>query len=186
MSADDAITVWINELKAGQRAPVEKLLTRYFERLVQLARARLSGRPGLAAYDEDVALSAFKSLCLGAEQGKFPRLDDRDDLWRLLAMMTMRKAIDLARRQQSRTTPAGDEVEELLSREPAPELAAELADEYRGLLARLDDPRLVEIALLKVEGHGNEEIAQKLGCGLRSVERKLHRIRALWQESAQT
>jgi RNA polymerase sigma factor (sigma-70 family) len=186
MSAEDAITVWINELKAGERAPVEKLLTRYFERLVHLARTRLGGHPGLAAYDEDVALSAFKSLCLGAEQGRFPRLDDRDDLWRLLAMITIRKSIDLARRQQSRTAPAGDEVEALLSREPTPELAAELADEFRGLLSRLDDERLKSIALLKVEGHSNEEIAQRLGCGLRSVERKLHRIRALWQESLGT
>jgi RNA polymerase sigma factor (sigma-70 family) len=184
MSADDAITLWINQIKEGHRAPVGKLLERYFERLVQLARARLSGRPGLAAYDEDVALSAFKSLCLGAEQGRFPRLDDRDDLWRLLAVLTIRKAVDLARRQQSRTLPAGDEVEDLLSREPAPELAAELADEFRGLLTKLGDARLESIALLKVEGHSNEEIAQKLGCGLRSVERKLHRIRAVWQESA--
>src|SRR5262249_4857887 len=143
-----------------------QLLERYFQRLVQLARARLQARPGLAAYDEDVALSAFKSLCLGAERGRFPQLHDRDDLWRLLAVMTVRKAIDLQRRQQARVEASDTDVEQLLSREPPPELAAELAEDYRQLLDRLADPRLRAIALLKVEGYSNEEIAQQLNCGL--------------------
>src|SRR3954452_7406815 len=90
MSCLDPITVWITQLKEGQRDAVQQLLERYFGRLVQLARARLQGRSGLATYDEDVALSAFKSLCLGAERGRFPRLLDRDDLWRLLAVLTIR------------------------------------------------------------------------------------------------
>lgn len=182
MASADEITIWINQLKEGERAPVAQLLDRYFERLVHLARARLRALPGLANYDEDVALSAFKSLCLGAELGRFPRLNDRSDLWRLLAMLTVRKAIDLQRRQQRRPQGANEGIEELLSREPPPELAEELAEEYRRLLDLLDDQQLREIALLKVEGLSNEQIAEQLGCGLRSVERKLHRIRAVWAE----
>lgn len=182
MSSEDAVTVWINQLKEGERAPVAQLLERYFQRLVQLARARLRNRPGLVDYDEDVALSAFKSLCLGAERGRFPRLDDRDDLWRLLALLTVRKAIDLQRRRRAAGETGDADVEQLLSREPPPELAAELAEDYRGLLDRLGDDRLRTVALLKVEGYSNEEIARQLGCGLRSVERKLHRIRTLWGE----
>jgi RNA polymerase sigma factor (sigma-70 family) len=184
MSSADPITVWITQLKEGQRAAVGELLQRYFGRLVQLARARLQARPGLAAADEDVALSAFKSLCLGAERGRFPQLDDRADLWRLLALLTVRKAIDLQRRQQAREAVGEVDVEQVLSREPPPELAVELAEEYRQLLDRLGDPQLQAVALWKVEGYANEEIAQKLGCGLRSVERKLHRIRALLVEEA--
>src|SRR5262245_12817211 len=181
MSSPDPVTLWISQLKEGQHAAVGLLLERYFGRLVQLARARL---PAPAAADEDVALSAFKSLCLGAEGGRFPKLDDRDDLWRLLALLTVRKAIDLQRRQRARGEAGAVDVEELLSREPPPELAAELNEEYRRLLDRLGDPQLQAVALWKVEGYANPEIAQRLGCGLRSVERKLHRIRALLEEAA--
>ncbi|OAI53206.1 hypothetical protein AYO44_16175 [Planctomycetaceae bacterium SCGC AG-212-F19] len=178
----DPITVWIDQLKDGQDAVVQELLERYFQRLVGLARARLHGRPGLAAYDEDVALSAFKSLCLGAKAGNFPRLNDRDDLWRLLALLTVRKAIDLVRRRKREAPLDQGELERLLSEEPSPELAGELTDEYQRLLDRLGDPQLQTIALWKVEGFSNEEIAGRLGCAVRSVERKLQRIRALWQE----
>jgi RNA polymerase sigma factor (sigma-70 family) len=184
MSSTDPVTLWITQLTEGQRAAVGLLLQRYFGRLVQLARARLQALPGLAAADEDVALSAFKSLCLGAERGRFPQLDDRADLWRLLALLTVRKAIDLRRRRRARGQDGEVDVEQLLSREPPPELAAELAEEYQRLLDRLGDPQLQAIALWKVEGYSNEEIAQKLGCRLRSVERKLHRIRVLLEEEA--
>src|SRR4051794_21045772 len=102
MSATDPVTVWIAQVKEGERAAVRQLLGRYFQRLVQLARARLKGAPGLAGYDEDVALSAFNSLCLGAERDRFPQLADRDDLWRLLALLPVRKAIDLQRRHKRR------------------------------------------------------------------------------------
>src|SRR5262249_62209007 len=125
---------------------------------------------------------ACKSLCVGAERGRFPQLDDRDDLWRLLALLTVRKAIDLQRRQGARGPDGEVVVEQLLSREPSPELVAELAEEYQRLLDRLGDAQLQAIALWKVEGYSNEDIARKLGCGLRSVERKLHRIRALLEE----
>ena len=36
------------------------------------------------------------------------------------------------------------------------------------------------VALLKLEGHSNEEIARSLDCGLRTVERKLDVIRKRW------
>jgi RNA polymerase sigma factor (sigma-70 family) len=180
MSSDDPVTLWIAQVKGGDRAAVQPLLERYFGRLVQLARARLRGVPGLADYDEDVALSAFKSLCLGAERDRFPHLDDRDALWRLLAVMTVRKAIDLQRRR--RQADAGPDVaEQVLSREPPPELAAEVADEYRRMFDRLTDQTLRSVAVWKVEGYTNEEIAGRLGCTVRSVERKLHRIRTRWE-----
>jgi DNA-directed RNA polymerase specialized sigma24 family protein len=183
MPSGDAVTLWLTQLKQGQRDAVGLLMDRYFHQLVGLARGRLRGQPGLAASDEDVALSAFNSLCLGAENGRFPRLDDRNDLWRLLAVITVRKAIDLQRRQQARGEMSEADVEQLLARDPPPELAAELADEYGVLLDRLGDSRLQAIALLKVEGYSDVEIAEKFGCGLRSIERKLHRIRALWREA---
>jgi RNA polymerase sigma factor (sigma-70 family) len=183
MTSSDAVTVWIVRVKEGRRDAVAQLLERYFKRLIGLARLRLRGQPELAGYEEDVALSAFKSLCLGAERGRFPRLLDRDDLWRLMVVLTVRKAIDLLRRRRPEPPADTDDLEQLLSREPDPELTAEVADEYQRLFDWLGDPELRAVALWKVEGYSNEEISRKLGCVVRSVERKLQCIRALWKEA---
>src|SRR5215212_3505935 len=95
MSVTESVTLWIGRLKAGEREATRHLWERYFHRLVGLARARLRGAAWRVADEEDVALSAFDSFIRGAEEGRFPRLDDRDDLWKLLLTITVRKAADL-------------------------------------------------------------------------------------------
>ena len=142
--------------------------------------------PCRAADEEDVALSAFDSFCRAAEQGRFPRLSDRNDLWQLLVMITLRKAADLADhegrgKRDWRKLGDGDPeaLAALLSREPDPAFAAEVAEECRRLLDRLEDAQLRSIALRKLEGDTNEEIAAKLGCSLATVERRLRLIRKI-------
>lgn len=78
------------------------------------------------------------------------------------------------------------EFEDIISQEPTPEFAAQIADEFNSLLARLEDDTLQSVALWKLEGFTNEEIAEKLDCVPRTVERKLQLIRTLWQRSALT
>jgi DNA-directed RNA polymerase specialized sigma24 family protein len=68
-------------------------------------------------------------------------------------------------------------VDLILSREPTPVFAAQVAEEYQRLLDGLGDDRLRAVAVWKMEGYTNEEIAAKLGRTLRSVERKLQVIR---------
>jgi DNA-binding CsgD family transcriptional regulator len=60
-----------------------------------------------------------------------------------------------------------------------------VADECRRLLVSLADERQRQIAVLRMEGYTNEEIAQRLGCGLRSVVRKLELIRKTWLAESQ-
>jgi DNA-directed RNA polymerase specialized sigma24 family protein len=55
-----------------------------------------------------------------------------------------------------------------------------VAEECRRLLDRLGDAELLAIALWKMEGYGNEEIAARLGCVPRTVGRRLEVIRTLW------
>ena len=69
---------------------------------------------------------------------------------------------------------------EVISGEPTPEFAAMMTDECRQLFGSLSDESLRVVALLKLEGHSNEEIAKSLDCGLRTVERKLEVIRKRW------
>src|SRR3954465_6949521 len=97
MSPEGSVTRWLAPLQAGDPAAAQQLWERYFRRLVGLARTKLRGAPRRAADEEDVALSAFDSFCRHAEAGRFPRLADRDSLWRLLVTVTARKAAHQAR-----------------------------------------------------------------------------------------
>ncbi len=187
MPADAPVTVWLGQLKAGDSAAARPLWDRYFHRLVGLARARLKNAPKRVADEEDVALSAFDSFCRNAEAGRFPELTDRDSLWRLLAAFTLRKAVhhlrDGARlkRGGGQTTDGSGELEEVLGREPDPLLAVEVAEECDRLLAALGDPDLRRVALLRMDGHSVEEVAEAVGCAPRSVKRKLQLIRSIWE-----
>jgi DNA-directed RNA polymerase specialized sigma24 family protein len=190
MTADDPVTAWLGQLRAGDPAAARPLWDRYFHRLVGLARQRLRDAPRRAADEEDVALSAFDSFCRHAEAGRFPDLADRDSLWRLLATFTLRKAAhhlrDAARLRRGGAAPAtGPAVpEEIFGREPDPALAAEVAEECDRLLAALGDPELRRVALLRLDGHSVDEVAGAVGCAPRSVKRKLQLIRDIWEREA--
>ena len=168
------------------------LWERYFHRLVELARKKLRNAPRREAA-EDVASSAFDSFCRGAGDGRFPELADRDGLWRLLVVITARKAAHHRRdaRQQKRgggtnAEPLGGDaepsLEQLISREPSPEFAAQAAEECRRLFDLLGDAELEAIARLKMEGYTIEQIAQQLGYVPRTIKRKMRLIRTLWEQ----
>ena len=70
--------------------------------------------------------------------------------------------------------------DQIIGREWTPGFAAMMADELRRVLNMLGDAVLRSIAIWKIEGYINEEIAAKLDCVLRTVERKLRRIRGIW------
>jgi DNA-directed RNA polymerase specialized sigma24 family protein len=203
--AEGSVTRWIGDLKRGDREAARLLWERYFGCLVRLARKKLpgAGRHGADADEEDVALSVLDSLCRGAEQGRFPKLADRDDLWGLLLVITARKAINQARRQGALKRGGGRVLAEaarvadgpdesgpmeglggIVGAEPSPEFAAMVAEQYRLLLEALGDDSLRRIALRKLEGYTGEEIAAELGCAPRTVANKLKIIRLKWGGSA--
>jgi DNA-directed RNA polymerase specialized sigma24 family protein len=199
-----SVSIWIAELKAGDALAAQRLWENYFPRLVGLARKKLRELPRRAADEEDVALSAFDTFCRGAEAGRFPQLTDRDNLWHLLVTITARKALQLVRHEcrQKRgggrvrgdsafhaTPEHADEeagLEQVIGPEPTPEFAAQMAEEYQQLLARLGEGDLRQIAIWKMEGYSNDDIAAKLGCVARTVERKVALIRTLWDQAPRT
>lgn len=193
----DSVTMWLRSLEGGDADAAGKLWGRYFEGLVRMARARLRGAPRAVEDEEDAALSAFDSFCRGAARGRYPRLDDRDDLWRLLVVITERKALDQSARERRQKRgggkilgtpdlPDGDGMVRGIAGAaapgPTPEFAAQVADECRRLLGRLRDDALRRVAQLKMEGYTNEEVAERIGCSLRSVARKLELIRRTWED----
>lgn len=189
MSADGSVTNWIEKLKAGDGDGAQQLWERYYGQLVDLARKHLLGLSRRVSDEEDIALSAFHSFCQAVAGQRYPRLDSRDDLWQLLIMHTTRKAVDQRRYQQrlKRSAPASADqlaaAEDLVGSEPDPQFAALAIEQFRLLLDKLQDQDLQLIALRKLEGYANQEIARLLDCSLRSIERKLAIIRATWADT---
>jgi DNA-directed RNA polymerase specialized sigma24 family protein len=183
------------DLKARERAGVQKLWEGYFQKLVHLARRKLGGVPQRVADPEDVALSALDSFVRGAERGRFPRLEDRHDLWQVLVMITRRKAVDVMvhegrdkrdwRRvagQPEDPAASGAMLREMLASDPDPAFACQVADECRRLLGKLPNDELRQVALRKMEGFTNQEIADQLDISLAAVGRRLALIRKTWEK----
>lgn len=196
MSSHGSVSNWIAALKDGDSAAAQPLWERYYSQLVALARKKLGAGTRQAADEEDVVQNAFHSFFKALGQGRFPQLDDRDSLWRLLVVITANKALKqlthASRQKRGGGTftgslginPFGKEDEaalvQVVGTEPTPDFAAQIAEEYRRLLDLLQDETLQQVAVLKMEGSGNDEIAEKLGCSRRTIARKLESIRVLW------
>src|SRR5436190_14301289 len=99
-SMSGSISLWLDRLKVGETAAVQPLWERYFRQLVGLAQHRMAGVRDRATDAEDLALSAFHSFYQGVQRGRFPRLEDRDDLWQVLIMLTVQKAVNLRVRER--------------------------------------------------------------------------------------
>lgn len=196
-----SVTCWLGNLKDGDLAAAQPLWERYFARLVGVARGKLKKvRRGSACEDEeDAALSAFNSFCGGIARGRFPQLADRDDLWKLLVVITARKAIAQTQREGRQKRGGGRVVDEavlfgsgsgdqgsmaglerIAGEGPSPEFAAMMAEECQRLLDALDDDSLRQVALSRMEGYTNDEIADQLGCARRTIARRLDLIRKTW------
>jgi DNA-directed RNA polymerase specialized sigma24 family protein len=200
MSANGSVTRWIDRVRAGEPDAARQLWHRYFDRLVRLARGRLREKARRSADEEDVALDAFDSFCRAAEAGRFPKLDDRNDIWQVLTVITARKAADLVQHQNRQKRgggavqgesalmrwtdgiPDGPGLDGLDGAEPSPDEAAVFADECRRLLGKLTDPTLKTVVLLRMEGYSAREISGRMGCAVRTVERKLRRVQLLWRD----
>lgn len=69
---------------------------------------------------------------------------------------------------------------ELISAEPTPDQAAQFAEEVHSRLADLPGKLERTIAIRRMQGHSNSEIAEELDVSQRTVERKLNLIRQMW------
>ena len=182
---DDAVIRWVRAFQDGEPGADQHLWDAYFDRLMTLALAHLRTHksPRRAHEDcEDVAISAFNSFCQATSAGRFPRLDDRDDLWLILVVITRRKVADLVERE-GRAKRGGQWkrvdtcLEDLPGGEPGPEEAAITADLYRALFKRLNDDHHRAVAQLRMEGWTVPEVAEQLGISVATVERRLRYVR---------
>ena len=200
MDSEVLVTHLLKEAEVGDEAARQRLWSLYYKRLIGLARTKLREGEKRVADEDDVVVAAFDAFFRGAEEGKFPRLNDRDDLWQILVMLTCRKSANQVKRlnRQKRgdgqirgesifqlpggkgEDPAGFDAFE--GADATPEFALSVAESYRRLLDMLPDETFRQIAVWKMEGLENEEISTRLGTSTRTVERKLNLIRRHWTD----
>lgn len=194
----ESTTAWIDQLKQGNDEAARRLWNACFEDLIRQAAIRMQGFPRRVSDEEDVAQSVFLSLCRGAAAGRFPKLNDRADLWQILIMLTHQKIVDRVRKElrQKRgggqvqgesawmATPDGmGGLDELAFKNGTDEYSLEFAETLQELLQQLHSDSLRQVAMYRFEGYSNSEIAEKMGLTSRSVERKLQQIREVWGRS---
>lgn len=190
---EDAISRWIAGAKAGESFATFQLWQHYYEKLVRAARNKLRSERGGLGDEEDIVVSVFESFYRAAEAGRIPELTARDDLWKLLLRMAFRKVIDLRRKANRQKRGGGAQPHsldlkedsqfiEVIGNEPTPEMVAIMTDSFEQLLLHLGDGSLREIAVGKMEGYSNSELAEKYGCSERTIERRLRLIREKCQQ----
>jgi DNA-directed RNA polymerase specialized sigma24 family protein len=181
--AEGSITCWLGTLCDDEETASGKLWDRLQRRLLRLARRALADVSRGMCDEEDIALAAFVDFFRGVKVGAFPELANRNDLWRLLVRITYRRAADYQRTQENRLLKSGvwkrhdldDRV--LAASNATTQEAVDLKDWLDTLLKRLDDENLCQVALLKLEGYTNREIARLSGSSLRTVERRIALVR---------
>ena len=195
MSDDKNVSHWIEQVKDGDSVAAHQLWQHYYDRLVRMARQNLRGQNRGVADEEDIVVSVFESFYRAAEMGRFPDLSGRDDLWRLLLKMSARKIVDKRRHDRRQRRGAGAKVRSLdetgredeaiiqvIGDEPTPEMVLMMTESFERLVAHLGDGQLREIAVGKMEGYSSAELAKRLQCSERTIERRLHLIREKCQQ----
>ncbi|MCU0981251.1 MAG: ECF-type sigma factor [Pirellulaceae bacterium] len=190
----NSITSWLNALRRGDSEAARNLWGHYFKRVLRLARRNLAGRNRATVVDEeDVAVGVLGELFVKLREGGYRDLGNRDELWQRLVVITIRQAALVARREntqkrgrgrvtlESELTASGPfRLDDLIGHDLSDTLPEMMSQQCRVLIDALQDPELEQIALWKLAGHTNDEIADKLDCTRATIQRKLRLIRKIW------
>jgi RNA polymerase sigma-70 factor (ECF subfamily) len=191
----DLVARW----REGDQQAATELFRRYANRLIALARSRLSTKVAQRVDPEDVVQSAYRSFFAGTREGRYD-LERGGDLWRLLVEITLHKLYGQVRYHSRSKRAVGREQglgsdEKFLqmhahvtTHEPSPVEALSLVDQLQQLMRRLlpQHRRMLE---LRLQGCNVDEIADATDSGERTVRRVLDRVKVLlesWQDEKST
>jgi RNA polymerase sigma factor (sigma-70 family) len=196
MRDDGGFEELMARLRAGDDAAETLVFRRYVRRLIALAGRQFAAWMRDRADVEDVVLSAYRSFFLRNGRGEFD-LAGWDELWSLLAVITLHKCskrrrhLRAARRDAGRdvglSEPDADEAARIPDRAPTPAEAAIVTETVEQLLRVMtpDDRAIVEQILI---GYTAAEVAERLDCSERTVrrvrQRAQHRLRRLIEAGA--
>ena len=195
-----SVTALIRGAQAGDRrtAPSE-LWNRYYQQVCHVVRQVLRGSHEIDGDWEDVALETMRQVLEGVYEDRYPLLNDRDNLWAILARVTVCRALDERKRRQRHQRRLGTvlsdasasseaivrrerlPVEAVVDRAPLPDLVLEATEQIERLMGLLGPhPRLATLARLKLQGATQEQISDELQVSQRTIRRDLTRIREIW------
>jgi len=186
--------VLLERWQGGDEDAARELFQLYEERLLGLARQRLSQRFGGRLDPEDVVQSAFRTFFKRTKDGTF-NITRPEDLWNLLARITVHKTfrqiafhraakrnVNLEKGQGHDTR---DHLLSLLDRGPTPEMANQFVDQVDHFLNSLrpDDREILE---MRMQGYKDVEIAKKLQVSDRTIRRVMERVRTVAEQQGLT
>ena len=183
----------LNRYREGDPQAASELFDRYVQRLMGLARSRLSAKLARRIDPEDVIQSAYRSFFGGAAAGNFD-IRQSGDLWRLLAAITLNKLRMQARRHtaEKRNLSCEDSISmpddmqglapQALAHDPQPEEVVAVAELLENVMTGLSAQhrRMLE---LRLQNHNIQEIADDVGCSERTVRRLLDRVKTEFQQN---
>ncbi|MCA9055335.1 MAG: hypothetical protein KDA75_15950 [Planctomycetaceae bacterium] len=184
-----SVSLLLRDLRRGDSNAALILWGRYLPRLTWLAERTLAGRRTGIADAGDAVQSAWISFWRMLDTEKVPTHLNREDFWNLLGLMVVRKVRRQVRRESAVKRGSGQVVRE--TDLPADGGTRGMDDWAAGLstadfdlhseeLLALLDEECRRIAVLRLLGHLNREIAEELMCTERKVQRKLELIRMRW------
>ena len=194
MSIANSRVGWFRTLRSGDQIAIEQLWQGFVPQMKLKANVWL-GRM-VAQTDASIdgrSLSAFDVFCRELSEERFDALRGADELWRLLAVITLRRQ---SGSKHDSLTETGDEARSADAGSQLPispvassdqfvadeALALQMAQECRHLLRILADTNLESIVLAKLDGLTNEAIATELKLTRRTIQRMIKLIRNIWQD----
>lgn len=196
MDTNGSVTSWLRLLEQGDDDAAQRLWDRYSSEMHKVAQRRMHRLKQRDIVDEeDVVVGAFAAVCLAARKGQLQTVLNRTDLWGLMVVATLQKIgqrvqyTEAGKRQADKLIRQADGLDEFGSRlervacdADGPQSEAVHAERVEQLMARLPNPDLRALAILKLAGHTNDEIAKELGFTRRTIQRMLNLIRISWDD----
>ena len=195
---DLPITEYLQAYKAGDSARLNDILNAYWCQLVAHCDARLSRRFRTQQEGQDFAIQAFQNLAEGIQRGKWPRLENRSDLWQVLLQVSNCRIKDYVRQQMA--TKRGGQMQRLgtganspatrpvdLDQFPTRDSFVQDAEQLMQLMFELSHrlrgmPTHVRILVDHLNNYTNQEIAIRHEISSRTVRRKLDEVLAILKE----
>lgn len=196
LQTNGSVTNWLRAIETGNDDAAHRIWDRYSEEIRKVARRRMRRLKRQDIVDEDdIVISAYAALCLAARKGQLAKVLNREDLWGLMVVATLQKigqrtqylkadkrSMDLVADNAEVLDEFGSRLERIVCDAHGPESEAIHAERTERLLAKLDDPELRAVAILKIAGHTNDEIAVEMGLTRRTIQRMLNLIRLCWDQ----
>lgn len=175
----------LRRFRTGEGDAATELYTRYANRLVRLAAARVSPDLKQRVDPEDIVQSVFRTFFRRAALGQYD-VPDGEELWKLFLVIGLNKIREVAvhhyaDKRDLRQTTGGERAAEISVESDHYALAA-LQMTIDEILAPLPETYR-DIVRLRIDRHEVADIATRVGRSKRSVERilrefqqKLHRL----------